>query len=410
MIDFAALPPEINSAKIYSGPGSASMLAAAGAWNTMAAEMRSTAASYGSVVSGLTSESWFGPSSTLMTAAVAPYLEWLRTTATQAEQVGMQANAAAAAYESAFAMTVPPAVITANRIQLSNLSATNLFGQNTAAIAATEAQYAEMWAQDAAAMNGYASASSAATLLTPFTAPQSATNSDGVANQANAVTQAAQTPAGAVQSTSSSPLQNLISQLERVAAPGSNQDTTGLSGLLNDLSGSNGALLGGSLSNGSIANFTNAFTTSGLLNPTSIIDSASESSSLSAPADSAAGNAAADASNLATGLGPAETVGSAGLPDLATAQMARANLVGALSVPPAWGDTGATISPIVSTTQLGAGAYENIGATPMVMEDVGSPGIPGVPIGGTATTADDEFSEPIYGFRPRVLGRPPAAG
>ena len=107
MIDFAALPPEINSARMYSGPGSASMLAAAAAWNTMAAEMRSAAANYGSVVSGLTSESWLGPSSMLMAAAAAPDLEWLSTTATQAEQAGTQANAAAAAYESAFAMTVP---------------------------------------------------------------------------------------------------------------------------------------------------------------------------------------------------------------------------------------------------------------------------------------------------------------
>jgi len=146
MIDFAALPPEINSARMYSGPGSASMLAAAAAWNTMAAEMRSAAASYRSVVSALTNESWLGPSSILMSAAAAPYLAWLSTTATQAEQAGTQANAAAAAYESAFAVTVPPAVIAANRAQLSNLVATNAFGQNTPAIAATEAQYTEMWA------------------------------------------------------------------------------------------------------------------------------------------------------------------------------------------------------------------------------------------------------------------------
>ena len=155
MLDFAGLPPEINSARMYSGPGSAPMLAAAAAWNAMAAEMRSAAANYGSVVTELTSESWLGPSSMLMSAAAAPYVAWLSTTAAQAEQAGAQANAAAAAYESAFAMTVPPAVITANRTQLSKLTATNVFGQNTAAIAATEAQYAEMWAQDAAAMNGY---------------------------------------------------------------------------------------------------------------------------------------------------------------------------------------------------------------------------------------------------------------
>jgi PPE-repeat protein len=415
MIDFAVLPPEINSARMYSGPGSESMLAAAAAWNTMAAEMRSVAASYGSVVSGLTSESWFGPSSMSMSAAAAQYLEWLSTTAAQAEQTGAQANTAAAAYESAFAMTVPPAVIAANRAQLANLLATNLFGLNTPAIAAVEAQYAEMWAQDAAAMNGYASASSAATQLTPLTAPQPTTNADGAAGQSNAVAQAAVTQAGTAQSTLSSPLSGLISQVQRIFAPGSNQDTTGLAGVLNDMSGSNGALLGASLDNNSVANFTNAFTTSGLINPTSFIDSATAYNFLYAPwagsgaaaggAEAAAGGAAADAT---AGLSQAATMGSAGLP---AAQMARANLVGALSVPPSWSGTGATVSPVVSTTQVGAGMYHGLGTTPMVMQDdVGPVGVPGAPLGAIGDPGDGELTAPIYGFRPRIMGRPPAAG
>ena len=32
MLDYAALPPEINSARMYSGSGSAPMLSAAAAW------------------------------------------------------------------------------------------------------------------------------------------------------------------------------------------------------------------------------------------------------------------------------------------------------------------------------------------------------------------------------------------
>ena len=47
-----------------------------------------------------------------------------------------------------------------------------LLGQNTPAIAATEAQYAEMWAQDAAAMYGYAGSSAAASQLTSFIRPE----------------------------------------------------------------------------------------------------------------------------------------------------------------------------------------------------------------------------------------------
>ena len=62
MLDFAVLPPEINSARMYSGPGSGPMLAAAAAWNTMAAEMRSAAADYDSVVTARISAGWYGPS------------------------------------------------------------------------------------------------------------------------------------------------------------------------------------------------------------------------------------------------------------------------------------------------------------------------------------------------------------
>ena len=84
----------------------------------------------------------------------APYVVWMTTTAGQAEETGAQAKAAAAAYEAAFVMTVPPPVIAANRALLMALIATNFFGQNTPAIMATEADYVEMWAQDAAAMYG----------------------------------------------------------------------------------------------------------------------------------------------------------------------------------------------------------------------------------------------------------------
>jgi PPE-repeat protein len=100
----------------------------------------------------------------------------MSATAAQADQAAVQAASAATAYEAAFAAMVPPPVIAANRSLLMSLIATNILGQNTAAIAATEAHYAEMWAQDAATMYGYAGTSASATELTPFTAPPSTTN------------------------------------------------------------------------------------------------------------------------------------------------------------------------------------------------------------------------------------------
>lgn len=49
-MDFGALPPEINSARIYAGAGPGSLLAAATAWQELATELNSAAASYGSVI------------------------------------------------------------------------------------------------------------------------------------------------------------------------------------------------------------------------------------------------------------------------------------------------------------------------------------------------------------------------
>ena len=188
-MDFAMLPPEVNSARMYAGPGPGPMLAAASAWDGLAAELQSTAASYRAAISELTGGPWLGSSSASMAAAAIPYLDWMTTTAGQAEQTATQARAAAAAYEAAFTMTVPPTVIAANRSLLMALIATNVLGQNTAAIAATEVQYAEMWAQDATAMYGYAGSAATASTLTPFAEPPPTTDPAGEAQLAAAATQ-----------------------------------------------------------------------------------------------------------------------------------------------------------------------------------------------------------------------------
>ncbi|KLO38249.1 hypothetical protein ABW17_20890 [Mycobacterium nebraskense] len=200
--DFGLLPPEINSGLMYAGPGAGSMLAAATAWGGLAAELAWAASSYATVISGLISGPWLGPSAVAMAAAASPYVTWLATTATQAEEASTEAMAAAAAYEAAFAMTVPPPVIAANRAQLMSLIATNFFGQNTPAIMATEAHYAEMWAQDAAAMSGYDAGTLAlASQLAPFSEPPSSLGAAPAAtNSAPAAAAPAATQAQSVMS------------------------------------------------------------------------------------------------------------------------------------------------------------------------------------------------------------------
>jgi PPE-repeat protein len=201
-MDFALLPPEVNSGRMYTGPGSGPMLAAAAAWDGLAAELHSTATSYGSVISELSAGPWLGAASAAMIAAAAPYVAWMRSTAAQAEQTAIQAKAAAAAYEVTFAAMVPPPVIAANRALLQALVATNLFGQNTPAIAATETLYAEMWAQDATAMYGYAGTSASATTLTPFTpAPQTTNGTSAAASTQAAASKVASTAVQGLTST-----------------------------------------------------------------------------------------------------------------------------------------------------------------------------------------------------------------
>jgi len=210
-MDFAALPPEVNSGRMYAGPGPGSMLAAATSWDGLASELGSTATSYRTVIAELTGGPWTGPSSASMVAAATPYLEWLTAAAAQAEHTATQAKAAAAAYDAAFAMTVPPPVIAANRSLLTTLIATNVIGQNTMAIAATEAAYAEMWAQDAGAMYGYAGASAAASTLTPFTSPPPTSNPAGSTSQAAAAGQSIMSEGPQLMSTVPQALQAMAS-------------------------------------------------------------------------------------------------------------------------------------------------------------------------------------------------------
>ena len=406
MIDFGALPPEINSGRMYAGPGAGSMLAAAAAWNGLATELQSGASSYESVISGLTSGPWLGPSSMAMAAAAAPYVAWMSATAGQAELAAAQAQAAAGAYAAAFAATVPPPEIVANRALLMMLIATNFFGQNTPAIAATEAQYAEMWAQDAAAMYGYAATSAAATAqVTPFTGAPQTTNLAGLVAQGAASAQSTGSSIGTgVQSALSQLMSTVQAALQNLASP--------LSSLLSGSSSSTSSTIlgpGGQLLS----------STSGLSLPaieTTLVDEY-----LAAPewmglgifntvfgsavgplmvdplnigfqsAANAAGAAAAGATGAAAApiaMGPGFAGGLGGLPGVGgLAGIGQAASVGGLSVPPNWGWAASAPAGLAGAARL-----------PM-------PGPAGVPLAGNDVAAGLGFPVPFAG-----LGRAAAVG
>jgi PPE-repeat protein len=296
MLDFAALPPEVNSALMYTGPGSGPMLAAAAAWDVLATEMYSAASAYGSVISDLVAV-WLGPSSVAMAAAAAPFVSWIAATAGVAEATGMQATAAVAAYEVAFAMTVPPPVIAANRALLAWLVATNFFGQNTPAIMATEAHYMEMWAQDATAMYGYAAASLTASTLAPFEVPPLTTVEAALDAEAGAAAQAAQTAASTAAQMASQVSSLLSSQLSSLIS-------TPLSSMLSEISSMMSTQLG-SLMSGQLSSL--------MSSQLSSVMSSQVSSMMSAPLTTAAG------SDVLPALASATSTSSSSLPSWATA-------------------------------------------------------------------------------------------
>ncbi|MGA8331265.1 MAG: PPE family protein [Mycobacterium sp.] len=384
-LDFGALPPEINSTRMYTGPGAAPMMAAAAAWNNLAAELNSTAAAAQSVISTLADDEWRGPSSAAMAAASAPYLGWLQTTSAAALQAADQAIASAAAYEAAFGMTVPPPLVAANRAQLAALVATNLLGQNTPAIAATEAQYGQMWAQDAAAMYGYAGSSATAGRLVPLTDPQSATSPGGIGAQAATAGQAAPgTSSGLPGLVSNMPstVQSLSGPLSAAASPAQ------ALGPLDDFFDAN---LVENIPNGIVDmaswNGFNAIVTGILYAHT--VDAGLVSHGM-APAFGGVGVAPAEAV-----AAPARGEGVGGAPVLAG--LGQASTVGKLSVPAGWSAAGPVETPTATAPLAGSGwtapVEEGAGATNVA---AGMPAYASIGRGGYGTA-------PRYGIKPTVM-------
>jgi PPE-repeat protein len=190
-MEFIALPPEVTSALIHSGPGAESLVEASGAWQRLGVGLEESASIYASAVSSAV-ETWRGRAAVAMVEAVEPYLGWLSATAQQAQQLAASTQAAAAAFGSVKSQVVLPAQVSANRTRLAQLLATNAFGRNAAAIAETEAHYVTMWVNNSTAMSRYQAASAQATgAAQKFSSPPEIVNSSGVGAQAKAVQAAA---------------------------------------------------------------------------------------------------------------------------------------------------------------------------------------------------------------------------
>ncbi|OBI35036.1 PPE family protein [Mycobacterium colombiense] len=391
-MDFGALPPEVNSARIYTGPGSGSLLAAASAWDGLAAQLHSATAAYESVISNLSS-GWQGPSSVAMAAAATPFVEWMSATGAQAEQAAAQARAAAAAYETAFLATVSPVVIAENRSQLATLVATNVLGQNTAAIAATEAAYGQMWAQDSAAMYGYAGSSATAAQMTPFNAAPQTTNPVGASGQSAAVAQAAGTAPTNAQSALSQLMSTTPRTLQGLASPAASPaaDPSSLATWLNNLNSTPLARIAANVE----------FVTKAIrpVNDTLL----SLSLGMVATARTWSDTAVDLEGPLFAALGSStQSVAAAGA-SAVSASAGSAGLAGALSVPPSWAAAGPGVKLAATVLE-----YTSTGAAPTVTAamsglsgEMALAGLAGSALGGAVPRG-------LPGGAARGLGRRPS--
>ncbi|OBI98974.1 PPE family protein [Mycobacterium asiaticum] len=395
MVDYGLLPPEINSGRIYAGPGAGSLLAAATAWSGLAADLQAAAAGHRSVITALTSGPWLGPAAGKLLASVSPFITWLETSAEQAGEAASQASAAVAAYEAAFAASVPPPLIAANRAQLQELITTNLLGQNSAAIAQLEAQYAEFWAQDSGAMYTYAGRSASAAQLSELPAPAEVADPMGVADQAiavfkaqvnsvytnvNNVTSQITPRVGDVLKTLSAPINGAaIDQF--LAANTPLDDIVSLySKYLSPYVNSLAAMIQSTQSFGQVSNGLTAM------------------ANFAKPAAAAAGKAAEGAASAAGAAAQAAGSAAAGVASkvgAVAAGLGKATPIGGLSVPANWVPWQATTNPgLVSAISTGAEGNS----------------FPMAPPFGQFVNGGYGRNQPTYGFKPSVMAKPPAAG
>jgi PPE-repeat protein len=331
----------------------------------------------------------------------------MTATGAQAEQTAAQASDAASAYEAAFAMTVPPLEVAANRAQLAMLVATNVIGQNTPAIAANEAMYAAMWAQDAAAMYGYAGSSAAASAVKPFTQAPETSNPAAQATQGSAVAQAngASTGAG-VQSQLQQITSAIPSSLKQLTSPMSAAAANPqgwLGQLLDFLDGADGNSIGTFLNSSLVNGFVSGSYVSPAIVTPAITSGLADINSLNPAVESAPGG-----TGVTGYIAPSPAPLPAAVPNVGVSvNTSGSTLVGRLSVPPAWTAT-AQVANHSGVTYAGGGWTNAVGPAGGSAEAVPA-GMPGMP-GASAARQGGFGHGPRYGNRLTVMGRPLSGG
>lgn len=395
-MEFTTLPPEVISALIHSGPGAESLATAAAAWQQLSASLEDAADNYAASISSM-DETWYGPSSAAMLQAVTPYMTWLRTTAQQTQQTAAAAQSAAAAFNSVQASVVPTATVAANRMLMAQLLATNIFGRNLPAIAQTDSEYQEMWANNSAAMTRYQAASAQASTLPQLTSPTSTTNPSAAKAKTQASSATPATTSSSAATSSASPAGVL---------PTAGDPNTGYVGLANT--------------------YANQFVSSGF--PINLLSYLAQNQSAQALAGvnaqvsqglsegegalgGAAGNLGGGAAGALGALGQSGSglgaLGAAGLGQINTsAALGRAVPMGNLSAPPSAAPLLANVQLASAASPLGAGGMPGMPMMPPLMPPPLSPG------SGWRKRKAQKYDDMEFGaeLKGKVMKPPPSAG
>ncbi|WAC92693.1 PPE family protein, SVP subgroup [Mycobacterium sp. Aquia_213] len=379
-MDFAALPPEITSTLVWTGPGSAPLMAAATAYANLAAEVSTTATSWESIITTLTTDAWTGGGSSAAATAAQPIVTYLTDTAAALEQASSAAASSAAAFEAAYAGVVSPALVFTNRAEFAAALAAVPF--SLPQLMELEVEYNEMWVQDATAMSAYQAASDAAAgILQPVTPLASTVDPAGPAlEDANSLFQAAD-------------LQSLADALQITGPPfASNNIFQSIDGFLGTPAVFNAI-------NGAV---NTAAWFSMITIPTAVsLGHVFAGAAVPAAAVSdvvPAGAGGVIEGSVVSSVSPMAGAGAGGLGSAARASLGGASTVSRLSVPASWAANAAPATELAAATA----PLEGSGWTAATEEAsvMGAPGMPGMVAGAKGAGA---YAGPRYGFKPIVM-------
>lgn len=167
VVTWGAVPPEIHSAQLSSGPGAVGWLKAAQGWRSLSADYASAADELVDILAAVQAGAWDGPAAARYVTAHLPYLHCLMPAGANSADAATRQQSAAAAYTVALATMPTLAELAANHVVRAAAVATNFFGINTIPIALNEADYVRMWIEAANTMTAYQTVADAAVASAP---------------------------------------------------------------------------------------------------------------------------------------------------------------------------------------------------------------------------------------------------